>query len=85
MANPMLYQEDWYVFLLPNAGEEFLSQEEMLAKLEQIVADLGDALPADLMRLPTNTARAQSLLDTTCELELSPGRSVQWYAVRLEK
>jgi hypothetical protein len=85
MADPMLYQEDWYVFLLPDAGEEFLSPEETLAKLEQLVDDLGGALPADLARLETNAARAQYLLDTACELELSPGRSAQWYAVRLEK
>lgn len=85
MANPMLYQEDWYVFLLPDAGEEFVSPEDMLNKLQQLVADLGEALPTDLARLEDDAARAQYLLDTACELEISPGRSAQWYAVRLEK
>ncbi|MGL6133238.1 MAG: chlororespiratory reduction protein 7, partial [Prochlorococcaceae cyanobacterium] len=40
--------------------------------------------PADLRDLPSRAEQAERLLDTACQLELEPGRSVQWFAVRLE-
>ena len=40
--------------------------------------------PADLADLPDATSRARRLLDTACELEIEPGLSLQWFAVRLE-
>jgi len=43
-----------------------------------------DQLPADLADLSSVEAAAQRLLDTACDLELSPGVSIQWFAVRLE-
>ena len=44
-----------------------------------------DALPADLADQPDLKAAAQRLLDTACDLEISPGVTVQWFAVRLER
>jgi hypothetical protein len=41
-------------------------------------------LPADLADQASVEAAAQRLLDTACDLELSPGVSIQWFAVRLE-
>jgi hypothetical protein len=43
-----------------------------------------DQLPADLAGLSSVEAAAQRLLDTACDLELSPGVTIQWFAVRLE-
>lgn len=40
--------------------------------------------PADLADLPDVGSRARRLLDTACELEIEPGVSLQWFAVRLE-
>jgi hypothetical protein len=57
----------------------------MLTKLEQLVVQYPEALPPDVGRAGTVTAQAQILLDTTCELEVESGRSIQWYVVRLEK
>ncbi|MGL4499610.1 MAG: chlororespiratory reduction protein 7, partial [Planktothrix sp.] len=33
----------------------------------------------------TLETQAQYLLNTNCDLNLSPGQYLQWYAVRLEK
>ena len=41
-------------------------------------------MPADLEDLPDPAAAAQRLLDTACDLEISPGVTLQWFAVRLE-
>ena len=42
------------------------------------------APPADLEGLPELRLQAERLLETACQLELEPGRSVQWFAVRLD-
>ena len=39
---------------------------------------------ADLANLPSAAAQAERLLNTACALELEPGFTVQWFAVRLE-
>ena len=40
--------------------------------------------PADLRSLSSDHERAERLLATACELELAPGRAIQWFAVRIE-
>ena len=39
---------------------------------------------ADLADQPDVDAAAQRLIDTACDLEISPGVTLQWFAVRLE-
>ena len=43
-----------------------------------------EEMPADLADLPDGAARACRLLETACELEIEPGVTVQWFAIRLE-
>ena len=50
---------------------------------ERLVAQL-DQLPADLADQPDVDSAAQRLIDTACDLEISPGVNLQWFAVRLE-
>ena len=69
--------------LEPASGERILSAAETLQWLEQQLATMA-APPADLEDLPERRLQAQRLLETACQLELEPGRSVQWFAVRLE-
>ncbi len=69
--------------LEPGGGERILSAAETLQWLERQLATMA-APPADLHDLPEGRLQAERLLDTACELELEPGRSVQWFAVRLE-
>jgi hypothetical protein len=83
MSDPLLRELDHYVVLEPSAGERILTAAETLVWLERQLERL-EEVPADLSGLGSRTEQAARLLETACELELEPGRRVQWFAVRLE-
>jgi hypothetical protein len=86
MPNPLMYQEDDFVVLETNQPEQFLTAAELLTKLEKTLAQISkEDLPLDVQKFASLGEQAQYLLDTTCNLDLSPGEYLQWYAVRLEK
>ena len=74
---------DDYVVLEPGKPEQLLDVPNTLAWLSRWLQTM-DQLPADLADLSSVEAAAQRLLDTACDLELSAGVSIQWFAVRLE-
>lgn len=74
---------DDYVVLEPGKPEQLLDVPNTLAWLSRWLQTM-DQLPADLAGLSSVEAAAQRLLDTACDLELSPGVTIQWFAVRLE-
>ena len=80
-----LFDENHYVLLMPDCPEEFVSAEELADFLAKILEAYPEAADADVMQFPTVSERVQRLVQTTCELEIGPGESVQWYAVRLNK
>jgi len=83
MSDPLIREQEHYVVLEPGRGEQMLSAADTQAWLEAVLARL-EALPADLAELADGPARARRLLETACELELEPGMTVQWFAIRLE-
>lgn len=86
MPDPLMYQQDDYVVLETNQPEQFLTSTELLEKLKQTLQQLKEEeLPHDLKKIDSVQAQAQYLLDTSCELDVGPGKYLQWYAVRLEK
>ena len=86
MPNSLMYQEDDFVVLETNQPEQFLTSSELLEKLKQTLKQLQEEdLPHDLKKIDSHEARAEYLLNTSCELDLGPGQYLQWYAVRLEK
>ena len=85
MADPMMYSEDMFVFLTPDATETFMTPPELLEKLKGVLTGHEGPLPPDLAKFPTADAQAKYLMETHCEFETAPGEAVQWYAVRLEK
>jgi hypothetical protein len=74
-----------YVVLEPNQPEQFLTVDELTAKLAALLQRHQADLPRDLQGIATVEGQIQRLLDTSCDLELKPGEFLQWYAVRLEK
>ena len=74
---------DDYVVLEPGKPEQLLDVPNTLAWLSRCLQTM-DQLPADLAGLSSVEVAAQRLLDTACDLELSPGVTIQWFAVRLE-
>jgi hypothetical protein len=83
MSDPLLRELDHYVVLEPAGRERILTAAETLAWLEQQLSAL-EVVPADLAGLTSAADQAERLLETACQLELEPGRSVQWFAVRIE-
>jgi len=83
MSDPLLRELDHYVVLEPTGSERILSAAETLAWLEDQLTAL-ECPPADLAPWPDAASRALRLLETACALELAPGCTIQWFAVRLE-
>lgn len=81
----LMYEEDHYVLLVPGEEEEILTAAELKSRLAQVLAEHQDALPRDIAKFPTVPEQVNYLLNIACEFELSPGRALQWYAIRLEK
>ncbi|MFM9265514.1 chlororespiratory reduction protein 7 [Tychonema sp. BBK16] len=80
-----LYDEDTFVVLETNQPEQFLTVAELLEKLKAVLASGQEDLPRDVQKLSGVEAQAKYLIDTYCELDVGPGKFLQWYAVRLEK
>jgi hypothetical protein len=86
MPHPLMYEEDNFVVLETNQEEQFLTKLELLEKLENTLKKLAfDDLTPDIQKFDSVTEQAQYLIDTSCELDVGPGKYLQWYAVRLEK
>ena len=85
MPDSIMYQEDAYVVLETNQLEQFLTPEELLAKLKAILATRQDNLPRDLQKFSAIDEQAKYLMETSSELDVEPGEYLQWYVVRLEK
>ena len=83
MADPLIRARDDCVVLEPGKPEQLLSAADTLTWLSGWLRSL-DQLPADLAGQPDLDAAAQRLIDTACDLEISPGITLQWFAVRLE-
>lgn len=85
MPDPILFQEDAFVVLETNQPEVFLTPEELLQKLIDILCQRQDDLPHELKAFDQVADQARHLMETTCELDVGATQYLQWYAVRLEK
>ena len=83
MSDPLLRELDHYVVLEPGGADQILTAAETVAWLEAHLAALAQ-VPHDLADLAGGRDRAERLLETACELELEPGRAIQWFAVRID-
>ncbi|WP_293332811.1 chlororespiratory reduction protein 7 [Microcoleus sp. CAWBG58] len=80
-----LYDEDNFVVLETNQPEQFLTAVELLEKLKAVLSREHEDLPQDVLKFSSVEEQAKYLIDTYCELDVGPGKFLQWYAVRLEK
>ncbi len=83
MPNPLIHSCENYLVLEPGKEEQLLTTKETLKWLIDWLKRL-DKLPKDLENQPTLLNAAEKLLDTACDLEISPGFTLQWFAVRLD-
>jgi hypothetical protein len=85
MPDSIMYQQDGYVVLETGQPEQLMTEEELSAKLKQVLTLLGEDLPSDLQKFTSLETRAKYLLDNYCELDVGEGQYLQWYVVRWEK
>ncbi len=83
MSDPLIRACDYYVVLEPGQKEKILTAAETLDWLANWLEKF-DKLPLDLQNHPSITCAANRLLDTACDLEIIPGFTIQWFAVRLD-
>lgn len=85
MTNSIMYQEDGFVVLETDREEQFLTSEELSVKLKGILQQMQDNLPQELQKFNSTQEQVQHLIATSCELDIAPGKYLQWYVVRFEK
>jgi hypothetical protein len=83
MSDPLIRELDHYVVLDPAVGEKILSAAETRHWLAEQLQRLKQ-LPADIAAVGGLPQQVEWLIDTACALEIEPGLTVQWFAVRLE-
>ena len=83
MSHPLIHECDNYVVLEPGKSEKILNVDETKKWLIMWLSQL-DELPKDLKEQQSLDAATQYLIDTACSLEIKPGFTLQWFAVRLE-
>lgn len=85
MTDSIMYREDAYVVLESDRDEQFMTAEELKAKLKGCLRSPEIELPRELIRFDSLDLQAQHLIDNYFELDLGKDKYLQWYVVRLEK
>ena len=85
MPDSIMYQEEAYVVLESDKEEEFMTAEELKAKLISLLQSETIDIPRELERFDSTEEQAQHLLNNYFELDIGEDKYLQWYVVRLEK
>lgn len=85
MPDSIMYQEDGFVVLESDLPEQFLTRDELRAKLQEILLSQENNLPRELEKFSAVEEQAQHLMENYYEYDVGAGKYLQWYVVRLEK
>lgn len=85
MPDSIMYQEDGYIVLESDQPEQFMSAEELQAKLVNLLLLEEVIIPRELEQFDSAEIQAKHLLDNYFELDIGADKYLQWYVVRLEK
>ena len=85
MADSIMYQEDGYIVLESDQAEQFMTVNELQAKLvSKLILD-EVLVPRELEQFNSVELQAKHLLENYFELDIGADKYLQWYVVRLEK
>lgn len=85
MPDTIMYREDCFVVLETGREEEFISREELVAKLKPILQENSQELPRELIKIIGVDRQVEHLIDNYYEFDIGEGKYLQWYVARLEK
>ncbi len=74
--------DDYYLLLLPDSGEEILAKDELVEFLTHVLLSNPELNLASTKNAETESIR---ILETSCELTLPSGERIQWFATRVSK
>ena len=83
MSNPLIRSEDHFVLLEPDKKERIVSREEAINWLR----DWFKRIDITTINQNENFEKEETIsqfLEDTCELEISSGYVIKWFAVRID-
>ena len=83
MSNPLIRSEDHFVLLEPDKKERIVSREEAINWLREWLKKIDISTINQNENFEKEETISQFLEDT-CELEISSGYVIKWFAVRID-
>ena len=83
MSNPLIRSEDHFVLLEPDKKERIVSREEAIKWLKEWFKKIDISTINQNENFEKEETISQFLEDT-CELEISSGYVIKWFAVRID-
>ena len=83
MSNPLIRSEDHFVLLEPDKKERIVSREEALKWLRDWFKKI-DIKTINQNEIFEKEETISKFLEDTCELEVSSGYVIKWFAVRID-
>jgi len=83
MSNPLIRSEDHFVLLEPDKKERIVSREEAIKWLREWLKKIDITTISQNENFEKEEALS-NFLENTCELEVSSGYIIKWFAVRID-
>ena len=83
MSNPLIRSEEHFVLLEPDKKENIVTRKEAIKWLKKWLQTV------DIQTIDQNVSfekgeNIEKFLEDTCELEVRPGHTIKWFAVRID-
>lgn len=83
MSNPLIRSIEHFVILEPEKKEKIVTKQEAIEWLKKWLLKV--VFPTINQNIDfEKEGNIEDFLENTCELEIKPGYTVQWFAVRID-
>ena len=83
MSNPLIRSIEHFVLLEPEKEEKIVTKEEAIQWLKNWLLKIDKLTIKERVDFEKKE-QLESFLENTCELEITPGYIVRWFAVRID-